>query len=348
MNPKPPLVAITMGDPAGVGPEIIPKALDDPHIRDCCRPVVYGNVARLRTGAAATGSSARFYALSSIHDRDPDRRAVPVVEPAGIEAPSPAWGEPTAANGAAMAAYLNRAIDDALAGRIDAIATAPINKLALNMAGVHAAGHTEILARRTGARNYAMMLAGERLRVVLATIHLPLRRVPAVLTTQRIADVVVLTARVLATRFGIPRPRIAVAGLNPHAGEGGLFGDEEATVIGPAVDRTTRQGLAVSGPHPPDTVFFRAAQGAYDAVVAMYHDQALGPFKMIHFDDGINTTLGLPFVRTSVDHGTAYDLAGTGSASAASMRSAIVMAASQARWHERTRTQPAALQPMSP
>jgi 4-hydroxythreonine-4-phosphate dehydrogenase len=203
------------------------------------------------------------------------------------------------------------------------------------MADIHFSGHTEILAQRTGTQNYAMMLAGKRLKVVLATIHIPIEHVPRALTTQGVTTIVNLTDDALRTRFGLPAPRIAVAGLNPHAGESGLFGSEEQKIISPAIDIAASQGITVTGPHPPDTVFLAASQGAYDAVVAMYHDQGLGPFKMIHFDDGVNTTLGLPIIRTSVDHGTAYDIAGTGRASSSSMVAAITMAAEQARWLNR-------------
>ena len=285
-----PLVGITMGDPVGVGPEIIPKALADPRVWRCCRPVIYGNATRLMSGAVRVG-----------HD------GILVINPAAMDTERLEWGKPTPISGMAMAAYLQAAIDDAIAGRIAAIVTGPIHKLALKMADIHYSGHTEILAQRTGTQNYAMMLAGKWLKVVLATIHIPIEH-------------------------GIHKPRIAVLGLNPHAGESGLFGSEEQTIISPAISLAASQGIAVTGPHPPDTVFFTASRGAHDAVVAMYHDQGLGPFKMIHFDDGVNTTLGLPIIRTSVDHGTAYDIAGTGQASSTSMVAAITMAADQARW----------------
>ena len=327
-----PLLGITMGDPVGVGPEIIPKALSNPHVLRCCRPVVYGDATRLRIGAASAGVRLRFSETSSISDVRDGLDGIPVINPAAMDAKNLQWGRPTPISGMAMAAYLNAAIDDAMAGGIDAITTGPINKLALKMADIHFNGHTEILAQHTGTQNYAMMLAGNRLKVVLATIHLPIEHVSRALTTQGITTIVSLTDHALKTRFGLPVPRIAVAGLNPHAGESGLFGSEEESIISPAIGLAASQGIAVSGPHPPDTVFFRASQGAYDTVVAMYHDQGLGPFKMIHFDDGVNTTLGLPIVRTSVDHGTAYDIAGTGQASPASMVAAISMAADQARW----------------
>jgi 4-hydroxythreonine-4-phosphate dehydrogenase len=330
-----PLVGITMGDPAGVGPEIIPKALSDPRVITCCRPVVYGDATRLRAGAASTGVRLRIVEISSINPVQVKADGISVIDPAAMDTDGLEWGKPSASSGKAMAAYLHAAIDDAIAGRIAAIATGPIHKLALKMADIHYNGHTEILAQRTGTQNYAMMLAGNRLKVVLATIHIPFEDVPRALTTQRIWNVVTLTDHVLKTRFGVSAPRIAVAGLNPHAGESGLFGNEEQTTIGPAIELAASQGIQVTGPHPPDTVFFKASQGAHDAVVAMYHDQGLGPFKMIHFDDGVNTTLGLPIIRTSVDHGTAYDIAGTGRASSASMVAAIAMAAEQALWMKR-------------
>jgi 4-hydroxythreonine-4-phosphate dehydrogenase len=332
MTARLPLVAVTMGDPVGIGPEITSKALCDPRIADCCRPVVYGDVDRLRNGARLTGADIRFSAVASADEAGRAPGGVPVIDPATERLGSLPWATPTAACGRAMAAYLHAAIDDAMAGRIAALATGPINKHVLQLAGIHFSGHTEMLAQRTGTSTYAMMLAGRRLRVVLATIHIPLNRVSPTLTTPGIESIVALTDQAMRSRFGLPEPRIAVAGLNPHAGETGLFGDEEQTIIRPAIDRLAAEGVAVSGPHPPDTVFVAASQGRYDAVVAMYHDQGLGPFKMIHFDDGVNTTLGLPIIRTSVDHGTAYDIAGTGQASPASMVAAITMAAEQARW----------------
>ena len=330
-----PLVGITMGDPVGVGPEIIAKALSDPSVLRCCRPVIYGNATRLFAGAKSTGVRLRIAEMPSNNGDPVGHEGISVIDPTSIETEGLEWGKPTPIAGMAMAAYLNAAINDAIAGRIAAIATGPINKLALKMADIPFSGHTEILAQRTGTQNYAMMLAGNRLKVVLATIHIPIEHVPQALTTQGITTIITLTDHALKTRFGLPAPRIAVAGLNPHAGESGLFGDEEENIIRPAINQAAAIGIPVSGPHPPDTIFFQASRGAYDAVVAMYHDQGLGPFKMIHFEDGVNTTLGLPIVRTSVDHGTAYDIAGSGEASPASMVAAIAMAADQVRWMKR-------------
>ncbi len=328
-----------MGDPVGIGPEIVAKALCEPWVSQLCRPIVYGNAGRLNLGARCSGVKIDFGTVPSVHEVHRSHAAVAVIDPDETqEAAASDWARPTAACGRAMFAYLNAAIDDAMAGRVDAIATGPINKAALHMAGIGYAGHTEILAQRTQTRDYAMMLAGDRLKVVLVTIHVPLARVPEILSTSTILKVIELTDHDLKTRFGLSSARIAVAGLNPHAGEKGLFGDEEEKIIRPAIDLAISRGIDVSGPHPPDTVFFSASRGAYDAVVAMYHDQGLGPFKMIHFNDGVNTTLGLPIVRTSVDHGTAYDIAGKGRASAESMVAAIAMAAKQAECLRRHRS----------
>ena len=326
-----------MGDPVGIGPEIISKALCDPRVTACCLPVVYGDAERLRSGARLCDADLCVEQVASIRDARHGGPHVTVVNPHPMDASALSWGQPCAESGAAMAAYLEAAIDDALDGRVAAIATGPINKHALKMARIHFNGHTEILACKTGTRHYAMMLAGARLKVALATIHMPIHQVPDALCAPDIATVITLTNEALKTRFGLASPRIAVAGLNPHAGESGLFGDEEERIIAPAIDACLARGILASGPHPPDTVFYRASRGAYDAVVAMYHDQGLGPFKMIHFDDGVNTTLGLPVIRTSVDHGTAYDIAGRGIASAESMISAVTMAASQAAWRHRHR-----------
>jgi 4-hydroxythreonine-4-phosphate dehydrogenase len=202
--------------------------------------------------------------------------------------------------------------------------------MAMRIAGYAYNGHTELLAERTKTDNFAMMLAGDKLRVVLVTIHIPLKDVSSTLSREKIVQTISITRDALYERFGFEKPRIAVAGLNPHAGEGGMFGDEEENIIIPAVNCARKQGIDVSGPFPPDTIFYHAAKGRYDAVVCMYHDQGLIAFKMIHFVDGVNTTLGLPIIRTSVDHGTAYDIAGTGKADPGSLIAAINMATHQA------------------
>jgi 4-hydroxythreonine-4-phosphate dehydrogenase len=220
----------------------------------------------------------------------------------------------------------------ALAGEVDAVVTAPISKEAAQKAGLRFPGHTEFLAHLTGTKDFAMMLGGEKLKVVLVTIHQALADVPKLLTGKKILKTIRVTDRAFKTYFGVKRPRIAVCGLNPHAGEAGLFGMEEKKIIAPAVKRAKALGIEVTGPLPADTVFYRAARkGAFDCVVCMYHDQGLGPMKLLHFDDGVNVTLGLPIIRTSVDHGTAYDIAWKGKASATSLIAAILCAADMAR-----------------
>jgi 4-hydroxythreonine-4-phosphate dehydrogenase len=326
-----PLIGITMGDPCGIGPEIIVRALADAAVYDRCRPLVIGDVDVLTRAAGVVGLAPACHPVDHPEAGKYVPGLIDVLNPAGSFAGPVAWGRPTPETGRVMATYIITAVDLAAAGRISAMVTAPINKEALKLGGSRYAGHTEMIAERLGCVRYAMMLAGKRLRVVLVTIHIPLSRVPAALTREKVRATLEITAESLKNRFGLPTPAIAVAGLNPHAGEGGLFGDEEARVILPAMnDAAEATGLTFSGPLPPDTVFVAAAAGRYDAVVCMYHDQGLIPLKLLHFEDGVNTTLGLPIIRTSVDHGTAYDIAGTGRAGCASLRAAVDMAIHQA------------------
>jgi 4-hydroxythreonine-4-phosphate dehydrogenase len=280
-----PRIAITVGDPAGIGPEIARKAADDPRVREVCEPVLYGPP----EGALFT--------------------------------PGVLSGE------AGQAAYeaICAAVRDAQAGSIAAIATAPINKLAFSKAGLQWKGHTDLLGHLTRSRRAAMMFWSEPLKVVLATIHVPLAAVPVTLTRDVMAETIDLTARELP-RFGIARPRLAVAGLNPHAGEEGLLGAEERNVIRPAVEAARSRGIQISGPFPADTVFVRARQGEFDAVIACYHDQGLIPVKLLSFGHSVNVTLGLPIIRTSVDHGTAFDIAGKGVADPTSLIEATLLA----------------------
>jgi 4-hydroxythreonine-4-phosphate dehydrogenase len=230
----------------------------------------------------------------------------------------------------AMAAYIEAAAADALAGRADAVVTCPITKEGLRMAGVPHPGHTELLAAMCGGAEVVMMLAGDRLRVALVTIHVALRRALELLSPALIEKTIRITDAFFRKFMGIGAPRIAVAGLNPHAGEGGLFGEEEAAMITPAIDACRGAGIDATGPYPPDTVFYRAWRGGFDVVVAMTHDHGLIPLKLVHFEDGVNVTMGLPVIRTSVDHGTAYDIAGSGTANPQSLLAAIRMAAGMA------------------
>ena len=311
----PPRIAISLGDPAGIGPEIVAAALA---ARPDAELIVYGDPGVLARAAAAVGVDPPAAARV---------REVTRLDPGEIVP-----GRPNDAAGRAQQAYLAAATDAAMAGEVAALVTAPISKEWIARAGFAFPGHTEYLASRAGVSEFAMMLTGPTLRVTVATTHVPLRDVPRLLTVPGIASVIWLTADSLYRRFGVDRPRVAVAGLNPHAGEAGRFGDEEARLVEPAIaaarERLARAGVAaeVTGPHVPDAVFRQAAHGAFDAVVALYHDQGLIPLKLLHFDDGVNVTLGLPFVRTSPDHGTAYDIAGTGRARPQSFLAALDLA----------------------
>ena len=290
--------------------------------------------ARLRALAARIGLEVPVEAVEGPEEATAAfARALPVL-PVDLAAPVVA-GTPDPANGAAVIASIDRAVALVRAGRASAVVTNPIQKSALYAAGFRHPGHTEYLAHLAGlAEEPVMLLEGGGLRVVLATIHVPYRDVPAALTADGIVHVARVTARALASDFGVERPRLAVAGLNPHAGEAGTIGREEVEVIAPAVARLRADGIDASGPYPSDTLFHAGARARYDAVVCMYHDQGLIPLKTLDFDTGVNVTLGLPFVRTSPDHGTALSLAGTGTASPSSliqaMRSAAGMAARRA------------------
>jgi 4-hydroxythreonine-4-phosphate dehydrogenase len=285
-----PRVAITEGDPAGIGPEIARRAAADPRVLAVCAPVLYG-----------ADDSERF-----------------------------APGVLSAAAGRAAYDSIVRATADAQRGAAQAIATAPINKEALRLGGLPWNGHTDLLAHLTGAAHVAMMFYSDELRVVLATVHAPLADVPRLLTRELMERTIALTACELP-KFDKVAPRIAVAGLNPHAGEHGLFGREEELVIAPAIARCRERGIDVSGPFPADTIFLRARKGEFDAVIACYHDQGLIPVKLVAFGRAVNVTLGLPIIRTSVDHGTAFDIAGRGVADAESMIAAVLLAARLAR-----------------
>ncbi|MFC1828353.1 4-hydroxythreonine-4-phosphate dehydrogenase PdxA [Thermodesulfobacteriota bacterium] len=330
MKDQRPIIGITLGDPVGVGPEIIHMTLGDPAIYDMCKPCVFGDRTRLEAARHSTGSRLVVKPVKGPEAGMYKHGRVDLIELSGLDPKQIIWGRPTVETGNAMVKYITAAVAMAKAGRIAAIVTCPINKSAMHSAGFRYSGHTELLAEKTGTDRFVMMLAGKKLRVVLVTAHTPLRDVPSMLSVEKIYDTIRITAHALQDRFGIEAPRIAVAGLNPHAGEQGLFGDEEDKIISPAVQQARKERIDVHGPLPPDTLFTHAKQGQYDVVVCMYHDQGLIPFKMIHFTDGVNTTLGLPIIRTSVDHGTAYDIAGTGKADPGSLVAAIQMAAEQA------------------
>ncbi|MFI7342833.1 4-hydroxythreonine-4-phosphate dehydrogenase PdxA [Streptomyces sp. NPDC050085] len=301
-------LALTLGDPAGIGPEIVVRACADP--ARTVPVVVIGDRGVLARAAEATGTP------FVVRPGDVD-----LIEESDLQPPPP-WGELSARAGAASYAYVRRGIELALAGEVGALVTAPISKEALCLAGIPHPGHTEILAELSGTTDYAMMMANDQLRVVLVTVHQSLRTAIDSLTTERVLRVVRLAQRTLRAP-GRAAPRIAVAGLNPHAGENGLFGREDLDVIAPAVRAARAEGIDASGPWPADTVFLRARTGEFDVVVAQYHDQGLIPVKYLGLEHGVNITLGLPFVRTSVDHGTAFDRAGRGTADPTSLLTAL-------------------------
>ena len=314
-----------MGDPAGVGPEIVVQALRFPEVVSVCRPVVYGDAGILRRAAAVLGQAVE---VADGGESGPGRIVVrPLSSLSPDEVP---FGRISEAGSRAMADYIREAARDALAGRADGVVTCPITKEGLKMAGVPFPGHTEFLADLCGGADVVMMLAGDRLRVALVTIHVALRKALELLSLPVIVRTIRITHDFFRKYMGTDAPRIAVAGVNPHAGEGGLFGDEEETMVAPAVAACREEGIDASGPYPPDTLFFRAYRGEFDVVVAMTHDQGLIPLKLVHFEDGVNVTMGLPVIRTSVDHGTAYDIAGKGVASPRSLLAAIRLAAAMA------------------
>lgn len=328
---KKPLIGITMGDPLGIGPEILVKALHGHGLHRLCIPVVLGDPDILQTAISRFSVPLTLNPIDDPQQGKEDPGVLNLMPLSGLELNMSAPPSMTPAIGKAMADYIHMAVDLAMAGRIDAMVTGPITKTGLKMAGSSFHGHTELIAHQTGTRKFAMMLAGNTLKVVLVTIHMPLARVPESLTREKILETIRLTDTALKTRFNVTTPRLAVAGLNPHAGEQGLFGSEEQQMIIPAVQAARDEGIDIQGPLPPDTVFNHAIRTGCDAVVCMYHDQGLIPFKLIHFKDGVNITLGLPVIRTSVDHGTAYDIAWKGQADPASMVAAVKTAVFQAR-----------------
>jgi 4-hydroxythreonine-4-phosphate dehydrogenase len=334
-----PIIGITMGDPVGIGPEIILKALCQKSLYETCRPLVLGDIQVLTATnqLLRTGLTIRRVEGPEAGGRQSGR--IDVVGLSDLDGRALYPGRPTQATGQAMVTYITKGVKWAMEGRIHGLATCPINKGAMHAAGFNFQGHTELLAEQTKTPDCVMMLAGTRLRVSLVTIHLPLAQVSASLTTEAILKTILITEQGLRDSFGIPKPALAVAALNPHAGENGLFGDEEIQIISPALRQAAQAGVKVSGPYPADTLFYWALKDRWDAVISMYHDQGLIPFKMVHFSDGVNTTLGLPIVRTSVDHGTAYDIAGTGRADPGSLLAAIGMAAHQARQRARSSVQ---------
>jgi 4-phospho-D-threonate 3-dehydrogenase / 4-phospho-D-erythronate 3-dehydrogenase len=338
MTTQRPILAITMGDPGGIGPEIIAKALGHADVHAQSRPLVIGERRAMDAALRITESALQTRVVDDIAEAGDQDGALDLVDLRNIDIEQVGRARVTPEVGRAAYQYLERATQLALADQVGAIVTAPLNKEALSEAGWVGVGHTELLARFAGVpeKSVAMMLASHRLRVVHVSTHVSLRRAIELVTPERIITTARLagaTARDIVGR----EPHLAIAGLNPHAGEHGLFGTEEIEFIAPAIEQLRGEGWHISGPVSPDTVFLRAAAGDFDVVVAMYHDQGHIPSKFAGFDDTVNVTLGLPIVRTSVDHGTAYDIAGTGTANEANLLAAIDLAAQMARNRAATR-----------
>ena len=323
-----PRIAITMGDPAGIGPEVVLKAVAEERVRRVCIPIIVGD-AQLLAHTARTLDLQCGYDIVRRGEPLPET-SDPVIFHLDNISGHVEPGVESGAAGRAAAEYIEAAVELCAAGQVDAIATAPINKRALFLGGYSFPGHTEFLAHLTNAEECAMAFVAANLRIVLISTHVPLAEAIRLVERPRIERVVRLTERELR-RWGIARPRLAVAALNPHGAEGGLFGVEEAAEIAPAVAGCRDEGIDVAGPFSADTIFLRASRGEFDAVVACYHDQAMIPVKCLSFGEAVNVTLGLPFIRTSVDHGTAFDIAGKGLAEHSSMVAAITLAAELAR-----------------
>jgi 4-hydroxythreonine-4-phosphate dehydrogenase len=309
-----PTIALTLGDPAGVGPEIVARICHDEEVRAACHLLVIGRSMLLRAGSLACNLP------------EPEVEMIEAGQGAEIKP-----GFPSAASGRQAGSFIEKACELCLSGRAQAMVTAPISKEALQKGGYSDTGHTTMLARLTGVERPVMMLAGSHLKVIPVTVHVAIKDVPGLLSKEVIIETAQVAMADITKYFSIDNPRLAVAALNPHAGEEGLFGDEESRIIAPAVQYLKEQGINADGPFPPDTVFFRASQGEFDFVLCMYHDQGLIPMKLLNFYDGVNVTLGLPLIRTSVDHGTAYDIAGQGKARSDSMKSAVMLAAEMAK-----------------
>jgi 4-hydroxythreonine-4-phosphate dehydrogenase len=314
-------IAITMGDQGGIGPEIIVKAFGE--VRRFCNPVVIGDPDIIKEAVKLAGLSLEVVSISGPSASEQTESRIEVIE-AGSPEPL-VKNASSAESGRAAVKCIKKAVELALDSEVSAVVTAPVSKESLKMAGYSWPGHTELLAELTGSDDFAMMFVSEKLKVVLCTIHIPLKDVPDALSRETVYRAIRHADRA-SRMLGIDKPVIAVAGLNPHAGESGLFGDEERDVIIPAIEDAAEENIPVSGPYPPDVIFHKAYKGEFDIVVSMYHDQALAPFKMLAFNTGINVTLGLPIIRTSPDHGTAFDIAWKNEADPSSMVEAIKLA----------------------
>ena len=322
-----PIIGITMGDPAGIGPEVIVKALSRPEIYQWCRPLVIGDAACLEKSAKECRISVTINDLDQVEKAHFQPGVIDVLNLANVNHVQLQPGQASAMAGRASVEYIKTATALALNQEISAITTAPINKEAINAAGFLFAGHTQLLAELSRATHYVMMLASEKLKVSLVTTHLPLAKVVSSLSTEKVLHTIRSTHQGMQENFGLQNPKLALCALNRHAGDGGLFGHEEKEILTPAVIAGIDEGISISGPYPADSLFVRAINGEFDAVIALYHDQGLIPIKLLSFGRAVNLTLGLPIIRTSVDHGTAFDLAGKNKADDSSLIKALQMAA---------------------
>ena len=331
-------LAITMGCPAGIGPEIILKYFA--HSSDPVQTpaVVLGDLNVMNYYARKLQIECSIVSWQPGSPLPTGKGVIPLYQTSTLSSDSIQPGAFNKETAISMASAIKEAVRGILDGYFSGLCTCPISKEALQKSGNHFPGHTEMLAHLTASKNHVMMLAGQSLRVTLATIHCGISQVSELLTQSSLLQLYRTTHQSLQVDFNIHNPRLAVAALNPHAGEGGMFGNEEIDIIVPSIENAKKEGIDLHGPFPPDTIFFKAAHGDYDAVICMYHDQGLIPFKLLHFKDGVNVTLGLPIVRTSVDHGTAYDIAGKGVADASSLAAAITLANSISynRTHKKT------------
>ncbi len=325
-----PILGITMGDAAGIGPEIIVKALASKEIYEIARPVVFGDKKIMERAIGIVGGSLKCQTVQDPSLAGKTYGTIDVVDLDNLPLDLP-FAQVDGRAGKAAYEYIEKAVSYALKAQIHAIVTAPLNKEALNLGGCHYPGHTEILGALSGQKDYSMMLVGGALKVIHVTTHVPLRKACDLVKKDRVLRVIRLADDTLKM-MGIEKPRIAVAGLNPHSGEHGLFGTEDELEITPAVDEAKAMGMDVTGPVPPDTVFYQAAiRERFDIVVVMYHDQGHIPIKVLGFETGVNVTVGLPFIRTSVDHGTAFDIAGKGIADGKSMTESLLLGAKMAK-----------------
>jgi len=324
-----PIIGITMGDASGIGPEVIVKCLTDEGVYEVCNPIVIGASEVIVDAVSRLDMEMKVNAVKEVEEADFSFGTIDVLDLGNLTLSDFIPGKASTAAGRASVEYVEKAVALALSGRIDAMATAPINKEAVNRAGYSYPGHTEMLSHLTNCEEYAMMLASGTLRVVHLSTHMSLVEACGRVKRQNIIKTLYITHRSMQS-LGFSSPRIAVAGMNPHAGEGGLFGKEEILEISPAIMEARTRGINVSGPYPPDSIFLRASKGEFDVVLAMYHDQGHIAVKMLGLEEGVNVTIGLPVIRTSVDHGTAYDIAGKGLADPQSMKKAIIVAAEMA------------------